>query len=498
MFKLSVAETPFTTSAADDFFNNITGEDFIGDSSFVATLRALVTPRMQSEDHLRLYFANSRMSEDSVNSSPASAVVSTVFDEDEYPDEGRYIIIHNLRSVRQADNLAVIECLKRNFTSRNRDGWVLLDKVTEFYRKSFNVICFINPNIRAVTIFVDLLDLRKLHYLQCSIFAFLPWYFDPAAGVSPIEMELIQSLREKTSDAYLACLCRMAEQYDFRAAKIRRLLAGFETRYEETRCAEVRNQLARYIDAINQYNREIEGLLGSMRESEIELLGLETKIASGSEESEIMDYFMCNKRLVLESVSGSYMDFVVKDYLSYFDEEMAKRCIDNENSFVYRPDGNRDVRRIIPPDKMKRLLYAIFIDQKLKLKICAAYRFKLNGSVQALSHHSFGWECRDFMPNPHINRYSCMGNYSRTINNLLVEHNYIGAIEQCIASCKSLNFGDSTVMTEFMRTLYGTSSNNYNNCCIELPDGSVVKPVDAVLWLDQQDGITGSEEAANE
>ena len=88
------------------------------------------------------------------------------------------------------------------------------------------------------------------------------------------------------------------------------------------------------------------------------------------------------------------------------------------------------------------------------------------------------------MPNTHINSYSCMGNYQTTINNLLKRRNYIGALEQCIASCKSLNFGDSTVMREFMGTMYG--DNSANNRCIELPDGSVVRPVEAIKWLKQQ------------
>lgn len=100
------------------------------------------------------------------------------------------------------------------------------------------------------------------------------------------------------------------------------------------------------------------------------------------------------------------------------------------------------------------------------------------------------------MPNTHIDRYHCMGNYSRTINELLRKRNYIGALEQCIASCKSLNFGDSAVMGEFMRTMW---SNNTVSRCIELPDGRVVKPNEAIRWLDEQEAMNEqTEEAQNE
>ena len=80
-----------------------------------------------------------------------------------------------------------------------------------------------------------------------------------------------------------------------------------------------------------------------------------------------------------------------------------------------------------------------------------------------------------------------MGNYTTTINRLLKNHDYIGALEQCIASCKSLNWGDSAVMTSFMRSMWGNGSNNR---CIELPDGRVVKPNEAITWLEQQEAQT--------
>ena len=42
-------------------------------------------------------------------------------------------------------------------------------------------------------------------------------------------------------------------------------------------------------------------------------------------------------------------------------------------------------------------------------------------------------------------------------------------------------------MSEFMRVLYGSSSTGYNDRCIELPDGRVVKPINAIKWLNEQE-----------
>lgn len=485
MFKQVIRNTQLTTDAANSFFQHIYGDSFQYDVSFISTLRALVAPRMKEGESIALNFYQSNYSASQLGNYSAKNAVRDVCDL-EYCDPGR-IIIHNFYNTSQDSNYAWMELMKSTFTSVYPD-WHRLDKVTDFFKKTFYALCFINPEKKSVIVFVDNMDIRKMHYLQCSIFAFLPWYFDPKLGVSKVEMELIESLREKTPTRYEDCIARIAEQYDFRTARIRQLLAGFETRYEVMECDKVRREIQSCIEYIDSLNNQIGDYLRAKNECEIRLLGLEAKIANGSEESEIMDYFLHNNKLVLESVNNDSMVFVVKTYLEYFDEDLAERVIRNETSYVYRPNG-RGCNNIIPAEDMRMLMTAIFLDQKLRIKFCAAYRFNMNGSVSAVSRYGFGAECRDCTPNTHIDRFSCLGNYQRSINELLKHHDYIGAIEQCSASCKSLNFNDSPVMQEFMRRMYGISDyqDSVNTRCIELPDGTVVTPVDAINWLKAQE-----------
>ena len=147
---------------------------------------------------------------------------------------------------------------------------------------------------------------------------------------------------------------------------------------------------------------------------------------------------------------------------------------------------------------MQKLMREIFVSEnpRLRIRFCAAYRFDLNGSVSPQTGDFSDYTFDGYMPNTHIDRFHCMGNYLRTINELLRQRNYIGALEQCIASCKSLNFGDSAVMGEFMKTMW---SNGSVSRCIELPDGRVVKPNEAIRWLEEQEAQNGqAEEAQNE
>lgn len=482
MFRQIIRATPFTSRGANELFRNmICSTGFNGDQTFISTIRALVAPRI-GDDTIRLSFASSDYGSGTVGSHSATEIVGAICGRMRAVTNSTSgeITIHNFIGTPEG-NKACIEVVKSHFT-QVYGGWHLLQKVTDFYRKSFDVLCFINPERKNVALFVDSMDVRKMHYLQCSIFAFLPWYFDPESGVSEIEMELINSLREKTPDKYENCLSRMAEQYDFRSAIIRQLLTGFESEFERRRCDALRRDIQCYVDEINQLNSRIGEFIHSKSESEIQLLGLETKLAQGSGDSEIMEYFLCNERLTLETVNGASMDFICADYLTYFDEDMAKRMIDNDSSYVYRDYGGD-----ISAEDMKKLMSAVFIDQTLRMKFCASYHFEIDGGVSTNGRHTYGHEFREYMPNPHIDRYNCMGNYTMTINQLLANKDYIGAIEQCIASCKSLNFGDSTVMVRFMQTLCGTDDYETNNRCIELPNGTVVTPEEAIEWLNEQE-----------
>lgn len=494
MFKTSIASTPLATDAANAYFHNIYGDNFGNDVTFITTLRALVAPRIKEGERIYLTFGQTNYDTVALGSAPTERVVAAICRSYELNDANGAIVIHSFTSSEE-NNLANFRAIETKFTSCY-EGYHCLDKVKAFYHKSFNVDCYINPERKNVIVFVDNLDMKKLHYLQVSILAFLPWYFDPEAGVSELEMELLYSLRETTSEKYESCIARIAEAYDFKSARIRQLLAGFETRYERIECDKVRNEIQRLDVEMNRLNEQFGVLLGRKNDTCIKLMGLERKIADGGEDSEIMEYFLCNNRLYLENVTDQDMYFAVKDYLTYFDNEMAERAINNMRSFVY-PYGSNS-HNGITRDGMKKLMTEIFVKEepRLRIKFCAAYRFALNGGVSPQGAHHFSCEFSDCMPNTHIDRYTCMGNYPMTINKLLANHDYIGALEQCVASCKSLNWGDSTVMGTFMETMWGGTRTN--NRCIELPDGRVVKPIEAIKWLEEQETISNAKEKEGE
>lgn len=498
MFRQAINQTALTSDAANSYFEHIRGDSYNGDVTFLSTLRALIAPRMADGESLYLRFDQSSCSESTVRETQPKRLITHLLRNVDINQRG-ICYIHSVQSGRQEDNTACLDVFKSNF-ARVYNGWHRLPRVSDLFRSQFYTLCFVNPELKSVAVFVDSLSQSKMHYLQCAILGFFPWYFSPEKGVTQEEMDLINTLRAKEPNDYSACIAKLAERYDFRTARIKQQLAGFETRYEQQECDRVRNDIRNTDNQIQSLNERISQQLHSRNELEIRLLGLEAKIAAGGESSEIMDYFIHNKKLDLDYVDNRTLAFIVKDYISYFDENMAKRTIDNPDSFVYAPDG-RTCNNYISSEKVKELMYAIFVDQTVKIKVCAAYEFSLTGNVRGISGYHFGAEYAGYMPNPHIQNHSCMGNYDRPINESLQRHDYISALEQTIASAKSLNFGDSVVMRGFMRAFYGLGDNDTARArrkWFELPDGTCVTSAQAADWVWAQNHPDGQGENTDE
>lgn len=466
---------------ADEVFKNITASNWNNDVSFEATLRALLASRIPEGESIYTVCGKTTYSVSNINHADKEVAIRALGGRivDSMDDGGIYI--HHFECAKNEDNDVSFAIVNENFTMQYPE-FTKLEKVTEFYKSVMDVLCFVNVQHKKTVIYVNRLTVPRYHYLQCGILAYLPWYFDKEKGVTKQEMELIESLRKNKADDYERIIEEIASKYDFRSEAIKRGLRGFETRLDKKKAEDLRGIIEDTVNEINNYSEAIGKLLAKNSERECMLLGLEQKIIDNRENGgEMMDYFLANKRLNLVSVNDDTIRFTVKDYLTYWDRDMAEEIISNRRSYVYYPGGD-DMSNNIPADDMEMLMKSIFVDEKLKIKFCSAYDLQLYGRVRGIGGFQYDYNCSDAMANPHIDFYECLGNYTQVFAELLKDRDYIGAIEQCIASCKSLNFGDSIVMSRFMEVLYGLQSEK-NNRCIELPNGTVVDPKRAIVWL---------------
>ena len=78
MFKANITQTPFTTDAANACFQNITGSAFGYDISFLATLRALLVPRMGEEDRINLVFGATNYDTGTIRGTAADTLIGAM------------------------------------------------------------------------------------------------------------------------------------------------------------------------------------------------------------------------------------------------------------------------------------------------------------------------------------------------------------------------------------------------------------------------------------
>lgn len=495
MIRSLISSTPFCTDIANGCFENIVGESYNGDNSFISTMRALLAPRFSEGEFVNFYRtlstpSKSQVSEDGIEEVVRDALAGV------YYTASDSLNIHMFVGGSSEINEACVKDLYENGLSYiNNSDWRRDDVTTAMFRqRKFSVACFINSKTKTSMVFVDGGDLARYHTIQAAIPKFLPWFFEikneGERRLNTDEFELVNSLYNgHDADGYIAILEKMSQRYDFKTVRIKKMLGGFEKKIDEQRKYSIMRELNAINDRIDQLNSEIRSNIERKREQDLLLFGINSKIAQDGDGSEIMNYFLCNKVLVLENVSNDALIFGVKDYMMYYDESLVQRMIENRSSFIYScREGD-----LVSADDMALLIKEVFLEQNLKLRTCAAYSMKLGGSVVGLSSYTFGSEYEGYLPNPHIQRYHCLGGYNEKLNRFMADGNYIGALEQCTASCRSLNFGDSSVIGEFMKALYTRSPK-----CIELPNGDVVTPAEAVSWIKEQNTAEQPQEDENE
>ena len=442
------------------------------DDSLIATSRALIYPRLRDDE-----------------------VFYVACETTEKPLEPWCYVTEEIN--KQSSELRIVEAnldLADFFSKTEMNGWTKIEKITDFYRKSFKAVCYTHKETRRTVIYVEgsrslpfQERLRRFHYLQCSIVAALPWIFSPSEGITELEMQVIKGLTERTETSYITALNQIAEQYNFKDSKIRRLLGNFEQVRNKARLEVLERDIEQYAKEIDRLNGQVQLCISSRNTLSIERMGLMCAMENQKdEEGQFAEYFKCNKALVLLEVKDDTITFGVKTYLEYYDEDNVRAILNNPGSYVYKRTSESD-------EDIRMLLKAIFIEQRLRLRVCAVYKLSLSGIVKGETSNFDEPEFRNtagelvYMPNAHIQVYHCLGTYSVPINKCISAGDYIGAIEQCVASAQSLNFIDPSAEI-FMEALGGENPGQVQGCvfsnkCIELPDGSVVRTKEAIKYL---------------
>ena len=113
------------------------------------------------------------------------------------------------------------------------------------------------------------------------------------------------------------------------------MLGGFETAAKRQHLNNVDRELNNIENSIDRNVNQYRDFIRQREAKMLEKAGLMAQINSGCKESEISDYFVCNKHLDPVRVNSTQLEFIVKCYLENFDVEMYDRISSNFDGYMY-------------------------------------------------------------------------------------------------------------------------------------------------------------------
>lgn len=463
---------------ANDAFPNITANAFNGDSTFKATLRALLSKRAEGAS-VRTQYGTANYSGSAMRNAGLHSVLGAAVG-DFHSDT---IHILNLTNGMESERAVLLEMLDdpENGFVKLRPKFVEMTNIREFVAPQMSARFYLNEEDQMTFIVIERMTTRTWHYMQSFTPRYLPWFFK-SEPISDDEKNLLISLTNRSSDAYERLIEAFADKIDLRAQAIKSVFGGLEKRIMTRRIRALEQESDSLLENMHHIMEDYSRAVRRFNDTKIKLLGAQTAAESAGDGSETIDYLMCNKAVDPVASDDSQVEIIIRTYLESFDPDQYETMARRESSHLFTgyDVGNRVFQS---KSVRKKLLDAIFSDDPLiKIRTCGYYLLYINGGCNSHRGYHFPSRYADYMPNPHLHYFDCLGDYPRYINEHLEAGDMPGAIEQCIASCKSINVGESPTMPRFLGDLFST-----NNKVLELPDGTNVSPEEALNWLNSRE-----------
>lgn len=480
MFSKTIQVSPLVGGIADAFFEGIDGNSYAGDVSLLSTARALLHERMKKVgEHSLSIFAR------------LEGRISVGFNQEDFcrgyigdtvaniPSQS--LSFYNLK----CDNNALKAALEA--LDDPEHGFVKTFPYTEVAdlrefvkaRADIDARFYLNEDRRVTFVIIGNLNLSKFHFIQSLFPRFVPWFFKDAP-VTEDEVRLLRSLTGRYGAEYERCIQAIANQLDFREAMVRKVIGRFGQAAKEAELHSTEDTISQLRASMARHAREYDRLVGELHEFLIKQAGQKIALEEDNT-SDLADYFTCNRSLLPLSTSGFLLRFMVTTYADSFDPEVFRTYVENTRShfFCGYNVSNREFHDI---ENRRMIFNAIFGDEpKFKLRLCACYQLDVRGTADGISDADYRSASETHLPNPHIHYYACLGNHRRYIEERLRDGDIIGAVDQCVASAKSLNLCESTTMVKLFGSLFSTS-----RTVLELPNGELLTPSQALEYLKKQ------------
>lgn len=480
MFHKIISATPFTEGVAAGFFANIVGDSYRGDVSFVSVLRAMLKRRIPEDEIVSFEHYDYSNSADSTEELDAQKLFEQLLSPSRWYDATHRVTLWTVSDNAVQEKMFARLDDRENGFEKLRPEFRCLNDLQVFTSTAMQARFYLSESSKRVVIVVGSCNSRRFHLLGALTPRYLPWLF-AEMPIDPMEQELFKSMTFNQPGDFEDLIGKLFQRYDLRDYTIKNVLGNFERRSRGRQLETKERDRDHLMEEIRMNENAYTRLVRDLEETNFTIDGIRAAIEGygDCESSELVDYFRCNKSLVPLSSGDRSFSFIVKGYIDSFDPDMYETMVKNPGSHlnrgytveteVFKNTGNR-----------KMLMDALFSDTPLmRVKSCAYYELDITGNVNVHSHYHYPADCKDRIPNPHLQYHACLGDHRRHIQEALRKGDIVRAVEQCVSSAKSINIGESASMTYFLPDVFNSKEN-----IIELCDGSMsLTPEEALEYI---------------
>lgn len=343
-------------------------------------------------------------------------------------------------------------------------------------RTGFSCSFYVREDDLAALVVCPEPDMDKWHMLQSFFFRLFRTLFT-AKPLTDAEKNLLTSLTRSSLMAYISAAKHLADRRDLNMLKLRGELKEVRKFTYKSAIDSAKNQLLQLDSVIADLNRRYEQAMKDIETATIRLEGAKALAEKQDDNDELFEYFRDNDQIAKVTVDGAVIEVVIRTCLDLYDPDLYRDLAASGN--IFRFNDGRSV------EDHKLLMDAIFsTEPEFRIRMCGYYWLNMNGTVKSQMGYNYACvpECADHMPNPHLQRHACLGSYQPEIQSCLRAGNVVGAVEQCIASCMSVNLGE-TSMT--FGPMIGDLFNS-NKALLHREDGADMTVSEAIAYLKER------------
>lgn len=470
MFGNKIVNTTLTTELADHAFSSVTADEFRGDKSLAATARALFVPRGKDFHGKVAHFAPNMLTAEEQVYAMTVGVGRML--------ESSVLFVNISRTENEDEAFAVVERVAddagfvKNEQASNFMTTFCSDRKVVVYNK--------DEEKKSVVVAMDI-SMHQWHVLLSGLpTCYAKWNMD--SPLNEDEIQMLQALADPQMgvDQFLDAVEKIAAKLDLQTEAKRFYLDGFEKRALRNKIGVLGQQTKNIMNDIERYISALQDLYE--RKAGVDALLAAASSANGGESNELMEYFIANKKLVVDSVSDNdRLTYYVSGYIDNFDQETFELALENQHSVIYSRYDEIEPDDITEEDYIK-LMRAIFLSETIRIKVYSKWELNTGGSIQAMREESPPIQFKHCLPNPHLMYYRCYGSFEPELMKAAGECDYIRAVDISSAENGNVNWNDITVMKDFIRDIL-TKKTRF----LELPDGTEVTNTEAIAWLKAQD-----------